>query len=134
MIALLLSTAFLAMQAGGLPPLQFSDVATSSDGTVYAVDGKAIRTRNSDRGPLRTATVRVTYSATANADYELAVRGYYVNCDARTAGMLSSINTARGTKRLSMERTRIEELVYRPFTEMELAEQTTMEFICAAKL
>ena len=134
MIALLLNTALLAMQGGSWPALHFADVATSPDGTVYAVDSKAIRTRANNGVPLRTATVRVTYSEAANSQYEQAARGYYIDCAGRTAAMISSVNTARGTKRLSMEHTKIADLQYRSFSDMPSAERATMEFICAATL
>ena len=124
----------LAMQSGGLPPLQFIDVASAPDGTVFAVDSKAIRMRVSKGVSLRSAAVRVTYSEAANSQFEQAARGYYVDCAGRTAAVISSVNTARGTKRISMERTTIEALDYRPFSEMAPAEKSTMEYICAAPL
>ncbi|NCP20130.1 MAG: hypothetical protein GW855_13340 [Erythrobacter sp.] len=123
-----------AMQAGGLAPLEFADVATASDGTAYAIDKTAIKQITRSGFPVRSASVRVTYSASANAEFEQAVRHYYVRCGESTAGLASSINTERGTKRLSMDRTRIADIVYHPFDALPPAEKATMATICALDL
>lgn len=104
------------------------------DGTVYAIDKEDVRLIMRSGIPVRSASVRVTYSPAANAEIEQAVRGYYVRCLQRTAGVVSSTNTARGTKRLSMERTKLADIEYRSFDALPAAEKAAMETICALPL
>lgn len=134
MFAIFSLAPLLAMQAGSLPPLQFSDIARADDGTTYAVDRNAVRQIMRSGHPVRSLSVRVSYSTSASAEYEQAVRQYYVRCGQKTAGLAGSVNTARGTKRISMERTKIEDIVYRPFDGLPAAEKTTMETICRLDL
>ncbi len=134
MLALAPLAAIVAMQAGSLPPLDFSETFTGHDGTVYAYDKTAIRQITRSGHTVRSVSVRVTYPASVNPVVSQSVRGYYVRCSERTAGVLSSINTARDTGRISMNNTKLEAIVYRPFDELELAERGVMAVVCAASL
>ena len=129
-----LAVALLSMQASGLPAMNYRDVATAADGSVYAVDLNQIAQRDSDGVPLRTGSVRITYSPAANEKTAEDVRGYRIKCGDRTAAVQSTVSTERGTGRVSMTRTKLAELEYRPLDRMDVAERSAIDLICAAPL
>lgn len=126
--------ALITMQGAGVPAPTYTDVATAEDGTVYAVDTAQIRQRMSDGEPLRTASVRVTFSPTADAGTAEVVRGYRIRCGAATAALHTTLSTERGTGRVSMASTKLAELDYRQINAMDPAEKSAIAYICAAPL